>query len=88
MQACLLFCGGARMQPVNPYNRLSPRRREVFHALLDSSDPAKVIAYKLGITHNTVTQHIEHIYRTFNVHSRVELMRYVRDHRILEGVNA
>jgi DNA-binding CsgD family transcriptional regulator len=54
-------------------SRLSPRRREVLAALLEG-DSDKQIARRLGISGNTVNQHVQAIYSYFGVCSRSELL--------------
>ena len=54
---------------------LTPRQRTVLIQLLDGKQRAE-IARALRIKQPTVSEHINRIYRHFNVSSQVELMRY------------
>lgn len=53
--------------------RLPPRVQQVYQ-LLKTGLSEKQIAYKLGLSHHTVHGYIKHIYSSFNVHSRAELL--------------
>ena len=59
--------------PQQDTNNLSPRRRQVLTYLLQG-EGEKRIAFVLKISVHTVHVHVREIYRTFNVHSRAELM--------------
>jgi DNA-binding CsgD family transcriptional regulator len=52
---------------------LTPRENEVLSLLL-GGDSEKLIAYKIGISRNTIHDYVKTIYRQFNVASRPELM--------------
>lgn len=54
---------------------LSRRRREVLQ-WSNRGLPEKLIADRLGLSVATVNEHMQHIYRHFEVHSRAELMAY------------
>lgn len=54
---------------------LTPRQHEVLMAM-NRGLPEKLIADRLGITGPTVSEHVQHIYRHFGVHSRSELMAH------------
>lgn len=56
--------------------RLSKAQIRVFDLLLTGSAD-KVIAAKLSISHHTVHNHIQAIFRAFNIHSRGELLATV-----------
>lgn len=63
--------------------KLSPRQQETLGHLL-TGEGEKRIAFLLGISVNTVHTYVRHIYRTFNVHSRCELMKSVLDELLAE----
>jgi DNA-binding CsgD family transcriptional regulator len=53
--------------------KLSPRRRQVLHRVLEG-DGEKQMARRLGISVHTVHLHLRHMYAFFGVNSRLELM--------------
>jgi DNA-binding NarL/FixJ family response regulator len=57
---------------------LTGREREVLRLLLQGARVAKVSA-ELGITANTVRNHLKAIYRKLGVGSRIELMRLLEN---------
>jgi len=57
-----------------PLNELSPREVEI-EALLVKGMSVKEIAIQLGLSHKTVEQHRQAIYRKRNVHSQFQLIR-------------
>lgn len=61
--------------------RLTPREREVMHALLDGK-PAKRIAIELGISIKTALRHRSRILQKLRVHSVAELVRQFLDHSL------
>jgi DNA-binding NarL/FixJ family response regulator len=62
-----------RRQPAknNSGPRLTPREEEIL-TLLSKGFVNKEIAAKLGVTYETVRDHLRHIYEKLHVHSRVE----------------
>jgi DNA-binding NarL/FixJ family response regulator len=60
-------------QPEQPStSRLTPREELVFH-LLAHGIPNKIIAYKLGMSVNTVKIHVHHIIRKLGVRNRTQV---------------
>lgn len=61
--------------PLNdPRTLLSERERQVLRLLADGLS-AKQIAYELGITQSTVSQHVSRIYDKLDVHNAVAAVR-------------
>jgi RNA polymerase sigma factor (sigma-70 family) len=58
----------------DPRTLLSERERQVLRLLADGLS-AKQIAYDLGITQSTVSQHISRIYDKLDVHNAVAAVR-------------
>lgn len=56
-------------------NALTPRERDVLEALLEG-DAEKQIAARLGLSVATAHEYVTSLYRSFDVHSRGELMAY------------
>lgn len=54
------------------FNTLTPREREVVACVADAMDN-KTAAAHLGISHETVKQHLVHIFKKLGVNSRLEL---------------
>jgi DNA-binding NarL/FixJ family response regulator len=63
--------------PPDEQERLSLREREVV-ALLACGTPPKEIATRLGLSANTVRNHIKSIFAKLRVHSQVELLLKLR----------
>jgi DNA-binding CsgD family transcriptional regulator len=57
----------------------SPRHRQTLHRLMEG-DSEKQVARYLGISQHTVHVYIKHIFRTFSVSSRGELMAQILLH--------
>jgi DNA-binding NarL/FixJ family response regulator len=60
--------------PNDPRTLLSERERQVLRLLADGLS-AKQIAYELGITQSTVSQHVCRIYDKLNVNNAVAAVR-------------
>jgi pSer/pThr/pTyr-binding forkhead associated (FHA) protein len=58
---------------INPSESLKPRQLEVLSWLIQGMNE-KEVAAQLGISRETVHNHIRRIYAAYNVHSRVELL--------------
>ena len=58
---------------VNPAETLKPRQFEVLGWLIQGLNE-KEVAAQLGISRETVHNHVRAIYAAYNVHSRVELL--------------
>lgn len=58
---------------VNPAESLKPRQLEVLSWLIQGLNE-KEVATQLGISRETVHNHVRGIYAAYNVHSRVELL--------------
>jgi DNA-binding NarL/FixJ family response regulator len=54
-------------------NALTPRQQQIVKALVDG-DSYKMIADKFMISPNTVSDHIQNIYKKLHIHSKSELM--------------
>ncbi len=61
--------------PVDPYQRLTPREREVFH-LVVTGKGSKEISRLLGISVKTAENHRTRLMEKLDVHSAVELVNY------------
>ena len=60
------------------YQQLSPRERQITE-LVAQSKQNKDIAFRLGLTENTVKQYLNRLFKKRDIHSRVELaIMYVR----------
>lgn len=64
------------------WNRMTPRQREVFHALCEGIT-AKRIADRLECSPNTIRNHIHWVYQAFRVNSQAELIAEARKRRLL-----
>jgi DNA-binding CsgD family transcriptional regulator len=64
------------------WNRMTPRQREVFHALCEGLT-ARRIAERLECSPNTVRNHIHWVYQAFRVNSQPELIAEARKRRLL-----
>jgi DNA-binding NarL/FixJ family response regulator len=60
--------------PNDPRTLLSERERQVLRLLAEGLS-AKQIAYELGITQSTVSQHVSRIYEKLDVHNAVAAVR-------------
>lgn len=68
----------AALERIADEYRLTRREREVF-AHLAKGRSAPYIAELYQVSENTVRSHIKHIYTKLDVHSRQELLSFVRD---------
>lgn len=68
--------GGRQLSDAPGWNSLSTREREVTERLV-AGDTVREIARSLGISENTVRNHLKATYRKFDVGSQVELMRKI-----------
>jgi len=59
----------------DPYGRLTPREREVFHLMAEGMT-TKEIARKLDISTKTAENHRGHVLEKLDVHNTAELVRY------------
>lgn len=59
-----------QIHPINPLDSLSFREREILRGVV-RGDSNKEIGRELGITENTVKNHVQHILRKLDVSSRV-----------------
>ena len=73
--------GGLRADR-EPYDRLSPRERQVL-ALLTQGRTNREMADALGIAVRTTTSHVASIYRKLGVHGRVEATRRALELRLV-----
>jgi DNA-binding CsgD family transcriptional regulator len=64
------------------WNRMTPRQREVFHALCEGLT-ARRIAERLECSPNTVRNHIHWVYQAFRVNSQPELIAEARKRRLV-----
>ena len=73
--------GGALVSALEPSSeRLPPRLRQTLNCLLEG-DSEKQVAARLGLSPHTVHEYVTALYRRFNVHSRVALIRHVLTRR-------
>ncbi len=70
-----------------PQEKLTPRELEVLAPLLDRQD-AEAIAYRLGISLNTVRTHTKHICEKFGIKNRVELLNLTGSLGVLDRLSA
>jgi DNA-binding NarL/FixJ family response regulator len=56
--------------------KLTPREKDIVQGILDGM-PYKLIAYKFGISIDTVRMNIRHVYKKFNVNSKTELINKI-----------
>ncbi|MDH5445654.1 MAG: LuxR C-terminal-related transcriptional regulator [Gammaproteobacteria bacterium] len=63
-------------------DRLSPREKEVLQLMTEGLS-STVIAKRLGISHVTIRNHIQHIQNKLNVHSQVEAVAYAYRHNLV-----
>jgi DNA-binding NarL/FixJ family response regulator len=66
----------------DPYGRLSPREREVFHLVVDGKT-TKEIARALGISVKTADNHRYRLMDKLGVHNTAELVRYAARHGLI-----
>ena len=64
------------------WNRMTPRQREVFHALCEGLT-ARRIAERLECSPNTIRNHIHWVYQAFRVNSQPELIAEARKRQLL-----
>jgi DNA-binding NarL/FixJ family response regulator len=62
---------------------LSPREREVAIAVGQGTSTAEV-ARRLEVSVRTVESHVWHLYRKLGVHNRVELVRWLLRHDVID----
>ncbi|MBN4061420.1 response regulator transcription factor [bacterium AH-315-G11] len=60
--------------PVSEGMSITPRQEEVWHLIIDGKSN-KDIAYSLGVSENTVKQHISALFRKLNVNSRTQAIQ-------------
>jgi DNA-binding CsgD family transcriptional regulator len=83
-----LHVTGRLQPPIDGYDRLSPRLREVVTLLLAGLAP-KQIASHLGLSVHTVRDHIKRIYEQLDVNGREELTaKFVRMNKPLDDAPA
>jgi DNA-binding NarL/FixJ family response regulator len=70
--------------PRDETTRLTPREEEIL-TLLARGFVTKEIASKLGVSYETVRDHLKHIYEKLHVHSRGEAVARFKDTRRLPG---
>lgn len=66
-------------EPCAPSLTLTARQREILHLLQQGFDN-QTIAREIGLSVKTVENHLTRIYRSLNVQSRLEAVRYVTQH--------
>jgi DNA-binding CsgD family transcriptional regulator len=59
--------------------KLTPTEKKIAHLLVDMTEPCKQIADRLTIALPTVNAHARQIYRKLGVHSRLELVKLLRN---------
>lgn len=66
-------------EPPEPHPDLTPRQRDVLH-LLEHGRSTDQIADELHVTTETVRNHVRHLLRALNAHSRLEAVAIWRAH--------
>lgn len=72
----------AKAGPLDPYETLTDREREVFHLAAEGRSNSK-IAVKLGISARTVESHRANLMRKLGFHNQTDLVRYAFKRGIL-----
>lgn len=72
-----------REAPADPYGRLTPREREVFHLVIEGST-TKEVARKLDISVKTAENHRSRILEKLGVHNTAELVSYAAKKGLLK----
>ena len=72
-----LLHGPVDQDPAPPHPHLTPRQTEVLR-LLEQGRSTKQIASELGLSAETVRNHIRHLFRALGVHSRLEAVAAAR----------
>ncbi len=62
-------------QPADPYQRLTPREREVFHLVVEGK-ASKEVSRVLGISVKTAENHRARLMEKLDVHNTAELVKY------------
>lgn len=70
----------AQIRPREPMELLTPREREVLR-LISEGLSNRVIAEELGVTANTVRNHVQRILFKLNVHSKLEAIVFAHAHQ-------
>ena len=70
-----------------PEEKLSPKEREVIE-LLTKGRTNKEIGNKLGITENTVKNHLKNILDKLHLENRVQAAAFALQHKLAEEVQA
>lgn len=63
-------------------SRLTPRETEIL-SLMAEGISSRIISQRLHISHTTVRNHIQHIQKKLNVHSKTEAVAYAYRHHFL-----
>jgi DNA-binding NarL/FixJ family response regulator len=71
----------------SPASRLSPRERQVITAIVGGATN-KDIGQSLGLSEQTVKNHLSNIFDKLGVSNRLELALYAVDHRLPAGAEA
>jgi DNA-binding NarL/FixJ family response regulator len=71
------YLGQDAAGPLDRYETLTAREREVFHLAVQGSSHAEVAA-RLGISQRTAETHRANVMRKLDLHSQVELIAYAR----------
>ena len=71
-----------REAPVDPFERLTPRERQVCSLVLEGRTNAQIAA-ALGVSPKTVDNHRTHLMEKLAVHSTTELVRLAAKHNLL-----
>ena len=64
--------------------KLTPRERDVVAAILDGATDKDVSA-RIGVTEQTVKNHLSRIFKKLGVANRLELALYAVHHRLFSG---
>ncbi|MFW5777478.1 MAG: response regulator transcription factor, partial [Spirochaetota bacterium] len=63
--------------------RLTPRQTEILELICDGLTERE-IADSLGISHHTVHVHKNNIMQTLHLHSKVDLVKYAVQHKLVQ----
>jgi DNA-binding NarL/FixJ family response regulator len=76
------YLGRDPVDPLDRYETLTPREREVFHLAAEGLTHAEVAA-RLGISQRTAETHRANLMRKLDVHGQAELTSYARSRGLL-----
>ncbi len=81
-QAISLFIADSREQPVDPYETLTHREREILHLAAEGMKSAE-IARRLSISRRTVEMHRANFMHKLHLKSQNDLVRFALQHGVL-----